>query len=965
MDEEAYHRARVCSGSNPGKCQEMGDAILLFLGTIILLNVGFNAVTMLWAQLKSLRNHFNYFLPKDTRHSCTGSHPRCTRCSTDPKTQSPRASSRFGRRRNFRPRHSNHQDSWVPDRKAEKASRGGRMPPPCGHTGAPTEAPWGPRKEEMMGAGKASRVRALKGQASFYTRPETPSQIQAPIHSLKGQDPNTSKVDMVPLSLPQETPEYAPAQYPGQVPVRPSAQPRTHSPAHAPLTHTHAHTLATAPIFAPTPPPTPASATPPIPGPTPAPASTPAPACVKGLKIPPVTAPTHTHILTPSPSTLAAFKHGVSTTQVVYDNRRINQNYVHVCRPQNSGYSKKDLCTCSRPQERQGSGTFGQTLKLHIGDGTNSLTGSGLGYPGLRNLEQKISGDGQDKLSQPKTLPYSSERRDMDSQAPVYPKFLVYSQEAASAKPCLHFPTSAQSSPPTVPPPYTLSLPLIPPRSFVLSQSTSPQKSSTTFQTPTCLPACKSPQPIPPQYSTVSKPLIQSQFPNIQKSLGLTQDLGLQRSPCPSKDSSIHENPGPKQNPGLQKNPGHSQASYLYKSQNAPQDAGLYKTPGLSQQSAPQKSPGLAQDAGMLKGPSFTQPSGLQKNMPFTQTSNFQRCLGIIQDSGVCRNLDLIQETAVYHSQNHLQANGPHKSPGPAQDFGGCKTTGVVRDPGVFRSLGLTQHSGLQKSPALSQDSGINRSPGFAQTSELCKGPGLIQDLSKTQVNRNLEHTQDRNLHKGPGINPDPGPHKGPALTLDSGLSKIPGLNQESGLHKDSSLVQDPGLHKCPGLVRGTGSAQGPLQTPKSTPSLTKSSISKDHPQKEDGEKHIPWTSVPLSQNSCPSKAPGMCSDLQTFSEVPVLIELKPPSRKAASEDWVYHPVSTVPSACQTYRQMSVPPKIKSQLHFLGPGARAGHVVFDARQRQLGVGRDKCEALSPRRLRQETPNNSGRSSKEQ
>ncbi|XP_037666364.1 uncharacterized protein SPEM3-like [Choloepus didactylus] len=892
MDEEAHHRARVCSGSNPGKCQEMGDAILLFLGTIILLNVGFNAVTMLWAQLKSfLDNGRNYFFPKDTRHSCTGSHPRCTRCSTDPKTQSPRASSRLRRRRNFRPRHSNHQDSWVPDRKAEKASRGGRMPPPCGHTGAPTEAPWGPRKEEMMGAGKASRVRALKGQASFYTRPETPSQIQAPIHSLKGQDPNTSKVDMVPLSLPQETPEYAPPQSPGQVPVRPSAQARTHSPAHAPLTHTHAHTLATAPIFALNPPPTPASATPPIPGPTPAPASTPAPACVKGLKIPPVTAPTHTHILTPSPSPLAAFKCGVSTTQVVYDNRRINQNCVYVCRPQNSGYSKKDLCTCSRPQERQGSGMFGQTSKLHIGDGTNSLTGSGLGYPGLRNLEQKISGDGQDKLSQPKTLPYSSERRDMDSQAPVYPKFLVYSQEAASAKPCLHFPTSAQSSPPTVPPPYTLSLPLIPPRSFVLSQSTSPQKSSTTFQTPTCLPACKSPQPIPPQYSTVSKPLIQSQFPNIQKSLGLTQDLGLQRSPCPSKDSSIHENPGPKQNPGLQKNPGHSQASYLCKSQNASQDAGLHKTPNLSQQS------------------------------------------------------------------------GPQKSPGPAQDFGGYKTTGVVRDPGVFRSLGLTQQSGLQKSPALSQDSGINRSPGFAQTSELCKGPGLIQDLSKTQVNRNLEHTQDQNLHKGPGINPDPGPHKGPALTLDSGLSKIPGLNQESGLHKDSSLVQDPGLHKCPGLVRGTGSAQGPLQTPKSTPSLTKSSISKDHPQKEDGEKHIPWTSVPLSQNSCPSKAPGMCSDLQTFSEVPVLIELKPPSRKAASEDWVYHPVSTVPSACQTYRQMSVPPKIKSQLHFLGPGARAGHVVFDARQRQLGVGRDKCEALAPRRFRQETPNNSGQSSK--
>ena len=39
------------------------------------------------------------------------------------------------------------------------------------------------------------------------------------------------------------------------------------------------------------------------------------------------------------------------------------------------------------------------------------------------------------------------------------------------------------------------------------------------------------------------------------------------------------------------------------------------------------------------------------------------------------------------------------------------------------------------------------------------------------------------------------------------------------------------------------------------------------------------------------------------------------------------------------------------------------HVVLDARQRQLGAGRDKCEALSPRRLHREISNNSSEMAK--
>lgn len=49
MGERAYHGAPVCSGTNPRKCQDLGDSILLILGSFILLNVGINVVTLVRA----------------------------------------------------------------------------------------------------------------------------------------------------------------------------------------------------------------------------------------------------------------------------------------------------------------------------------------------------------------------------------------------------------------------------------------------------------------------------------------------------------------------------------------------------------------------------------------------------------------------------------------------------------------------------------------------------------------------------------------------------------------------------------------------------------------------------------------------------------------------------------------------------------------------------------------------------
>lgn len=49
MGERAHYGAQVCSGTNPRKCQDLGDSILLILGTFILFNVGINVVTLVRA----------------------------------------------------------------------------------------------------------------------------------------------------------------------------------------------------------------------------------------------------------------------------------------------------------------------------------------------------------------------------------------------------------------------------------------------------------------------------------------------------------------------------------------------------------------------------------------------------------------------------------------------------------------------------------------------------------------------------------------------------------------------------------------------------------------------------------------------------------------------------------------------------------------------------------------------------
>ncbi|XP_077897222.1 uncharacterized protein LOC144375649 [Ictidomys tridecemlineatus] len=339
---------------------------------------------------------------------------------------------------------------------------------------------------------------------------------------------------------------------------------------------------------------------------------------------------------------------------------------------------------------------------------------------------------------------------------------------------------------------------------------------------------------------------------------------------------------------------------------------------------------------------------------------------GNVQDSGVYRSLGqgsrpqkspyFVQDPELNKSSGLTQAFGPKKCPGSVQTSGLNK--GPTQDSGDYKNLGLIQDFGLRRVPGLPQDSNCRKSPGLTQSTEAEKRFILIQDAG---VYRNPEQSQNPNLHKFPRINRDPGLHKNPTIAQDVGLLKNPGLTQESGLHKDSGNIPNPGLSKNPSATLCTDSAQvlGPLQSPKLTPSLKKS-IHEMAPQKENAEQHISCTSTPINQN-CPSKIP---TNLHTFSEVPVLVELKPSSWRTDSQGWVYRPVGTVSSAFQSYRQMSMPPKINNRPHYPGPGFRAGHVVFDARQRQLSVGRDKCEALSPRRPCQEAPNNLGETVRE-
>ncbi|XP_042823312.1 uncharacterized protein SPEM3-like isoform X2 [Panthera tigris] len=225
MGQRAHPGAPGCSGTHPRKCQDLGDSILLILGSFILLN--------LWRHLKSnLRMLFRHLFPKDKQARGVGHRPTCACCSEDPKNLCSRVPSGYHRR--FLPGRSDHLDSWRVDRNDEKASGSRWMPPRGGHAGGPVDAPWGLWKEGVTGAGEAPQVTALEARAPFLSRHDTPSQF-----------PRMSEADMAPLHLPEsktKTPDYdsaqaqisPPAHTPEHNPLQAQTQTQTSPPAHTP-----------------------------------------------------------------------------------------------------------------------------------------------------------------------------------------------------------------------------------------------------------------------------------------------------------------------------------------------------------------------------------------------------------------------------------------------------------------------------------------------------------------------------------------------------------------------------------------------------------------------------------------------------------------------------------------------------------------------------------------------------------
>ncbi|XP_075848100.1 uncharacterized protein SPEM3 [Microtus pennsylvanicus] len=1206
MGEQVYHGAQPCSGTNLRRCQDLGDSILLILGSFILLNVGINVVTLLWKHLKnSLRILFHHFFPKDPKNLCS------------------RMPSRF-HGPGFLLGHLRHLDSWIPDTNDENVSRCCWMPPQCGHGRAPTEDPWELWKEELMGAGESPQATVMKTQASLFFRSEVSPQIpkicqlntnilppsspqenktksdDSPPHTLaQALTTSSTNSQQLPSTQSQTRPskrtqlraqglEYTSAQTPpahapdftsapipalsgGPIPAKalppaptlsyPPVQAPTHSkthtfdqaqsqiqppitlqgPAHNPkqtsthtspqlpiqapadasfqsqghdpvqilvhtLTHPHAegpeqtspasahgpsHSLL--PSCAHTPGPSPTSAPAPC-GLAPVPVCAPDPALALSMTMTtsqasaqvPVT--TSTPTLPPVPSTLTSFYPHLSTGHTVYDARQVKQNVSCKYSSQSSRCFGKDL-NIPRPHKVKGlvnSGTAEQARKQHGEDSAEPPAGSILGYMELGNMEWKISDNAKDKFSQPKTFPFCSfhpccsESQDRDSQAPVYPKFLVYTQDATPSKPCFHSPSTAQYKMPPTPSPCTLALPLVSPRTFVLPQSTL-QKPPNLAQTPAFLSASKSPQAahfsIPPQFSTISQTLVQplnpenqnfnqdfglqttptlvndsgvprnssltqdpglqknpSLFPNpgIQKNPGLNKDPGLQKNPTFAPNPEHQKNPGLASNPGLQKNPG------LFPNPGLQKNPGYYKLPGCVQESYLCMNPSSSQDAclqknlaitqdfglrssdaGVLRNLGFLQPSSLHRNIIFNQTSA-PRTLRFMQDSVIYRNVAVNQDTVINKNKG-VSLVTDQKRPDPLRDSGGNNGLGSVQHPGVCRSVNLTQDTRPQKIPSHTQDPEINKNSGFIQESSSPKSPGLVQTscLHKSSgltqdsgENKNLSFTQAPGIYRVPALNQDTGSHNSlglinvttaekrsdlnqdvgvysseygqdpnlqeyPAIDQDSGCQqdpalgqgsgfKTPGLTQKAGLCKDSGLIPESGLNKKTSFAPGTDSAQvlGPFQTLKLTSSPVESLEGKVTSQKDITEQHVPCTSVPVNQSSCPSKDQMLSPDLKTFSEVPVLIELQPPSRQLDSQDWVYHTIDTAVSTCQKYRQMFVPPQLGQKSHCPGPGTRTGHVVFDARQKQLVTSREKCKALSPRRPHPEASQNSEATQKE-
>ncbi|XP_073654525.1 uncharacterized protein SPEM3-like isoform X2 [Tursiops truncatus] len=170
MGEGTCYTAEPAPSPEPRKCQDQEDLIPLLLLSLIFFIVGINVVTMLWRHLKRfLRALFNRIFPKDKQASCVDSHRMRRRRCVDPKKPRSRVSSRLRHRPNFLLGQPNHPDSWIRDKKDEKASKYCRMPPQCGRAGASTQVPRRLWKERVVRAAEAPAVTALKSQANFYS----------------------------------------------------------------------------------------------------------------------------------------------------------------------------------------------------------------------------------------------------------------------------------------------------------------------------------------------------------------------------------------------------------------------------------------------------------------------------------------------------------------------------------------------------------------------------------------------------------------------------------------------------------------------------------------------------------------------------------------------------------------------------------------------------------------------------
>nr|XP_033703521.1 uncharacterized protein SPEM3-like [Tursiops truncatus] len=356
----------------------------------------------LWRHLKSyLRVLFNRIFPKDKQASCVGSHRMCMRCSVHPKNLCSRVSSRFRHRPSFLLGHPNHHpNSWIPDTNDENASKCCWMPPQQETSSmlrrmskvdvVPLRLPQDSKTKtpdsdpaqvparaqtrspsETCSRGHAHEHTSAQTQAFSLVHPtgNTPAKAQTfssthPSEHAPPQAQTCSTFHSPEHTTPQAqtpspalTPEHSPAQVHGpehtsaHTPAQAQDQDTSHASAqslgqtsvctltHAHLTYIHANTLVPLPTSAPAT--TPALA--PTPAPVPISATTSVPGLGMALTNTQVPSTTPTPILGSIPSTLSAFSQGLSSGHVVYHDRRVKQNLFHVCLPQNSGYSRKNL----------------------------------------------------------------------------------------------------------------------------------------------------------------------------------------------------------------------------------------------------------------------------------------------------------------------------------------------------------------------------------------------------------------------------------------------------------------------------------------------------------------------------------------------------------------------------------------------------------------------------------------------